>query len=285
MSWVSGTRGQCFIVKGCLNKRYPKKQIEIIVTGLERVLQMTSNLVPEEYEDKVRQAVAFYWNTLGTQATRQRGGDSDRGNRTAVTGGKQMDGFCELVRWLVAHNGMPDASILIRGGLEIPGYFRATKKWDLLVVHEGNLVAAVEFKSQAGPSFGNNFNNRTEEALGSATDIWTAYREGAFGTERIKPWVGWLMFLEDCDGSQKSVGVEEPHFKVFEEFKDASYAKRYEILLRKLVLEKLYDAAVLVLSCRNQTDIGNYRELSADLSLKRFLAGLGGHIQAFLGSI
>jgi hypothetical protein len=38
----------------------------------------------------------------------------------------------------------------------------------------------MEFKSQIGPSFGNNFNNRTEEALGSATDIWAAYREGAF---------------------------------------------------------------------------------------------------------
>ncbi len=41
----------------------------------------------------------------------------------------------------------------------------ARKKWDLLVV-EGCLIAAIEFKSQVG-SFGNNYNNRTEEALGS----------------------------------------------------------------------------------------------------------------------
>jgi hypothetical protein len=27
------------------------------------------------------------------------------------------------------------------------------------------------------PSFGNNFNNRSEEAIGSASDIWIAYRE------------------------------------------------------------------------------------------------------------
>ena len=43
---------------------------------------------------------------------------------------------------------------------------------------------AVEFKSQVGPSFGNNFNNRTEEAIGNAEDIWTAYREGRFGRHR-----------------------------------------------------------------------------------------------------
>lgn len=42
------------------------------------------------------------------------------------------------------------------------------------------MIAAVELKSQVGPSFGNNCNNRTEEAIGTAHDFWTAYREGAF---------------------------------------------------------------------------------------------------------
>ncbi len=36
---------------------------------------------------------------------------------------------------------------------------------------------------------------------------------------------------------------KEPHFKVFPEFKNASYANRYEILLTKLVRERLYDSA------------------------------------------
>jgi hypothetical protein len=49
-----------------------------------------------------------------------------------------------------------------------------------VLVHQRELIAAMEFKSQIGHSFGNNFNNRTEEALGSATDIWAANREGAF---------------------------------------------------------------------------------------------------------
>ena len=62
-----------------------------------------------------------------------------------------------------------------------PGYFRATKKWDLIVVSNGALVLAMEFKSQARKSIGNNVNNRSEEAVGSAKDIWTAFREGRFG--------------------------------------------------------------------------------------------------------
>jgi hypothetical protein len=78
-------------------------------------------------------------------------------------------------------------------------------------------LAAVEFKSQRGPSFGNNFNNRTEEAMGSALDLWTAYREGAFN-KTIRPWLGYVFLLEDCEGSRRPVKVREPHFKVFPEF-------------------------------------------------------------------
>jgi hypothetical protein len=195
-----------------------------------------------------------------------------------------MDGFCQLVNWLVGWNGMPDASVHVRNSLELPGFFRPTKRWDLLVVHRGHLVAAVELKSQAGPSFGNNFNNRTEEALGTALDLWTAFREGAFGTARPRPWVGWIMLLEDCPGSTNPVGVSEPHFPALKELRDSSYAKRYELLLRKLVLEKHYDGAALLMSTRADGVSGNFREPAADLTIKRVLAGIGGHIQAFLAA-
>jgi hypothetical protein len=125
--------------------------------------------------------------------------------------------------------------------------FRPEKQWDLLVVVKNCLIAAVEFKSQVGPSFGNNYNNRTEEALGSATDIWAAYREGAFKPSQ-RPWLGYLMLLEEVPGSMRPVRAKEPHFKVFPEFRQASYAKRYEILLTKLVRDRLYDSACLLLS-------------------------------------
>lgn len=237
------------------------------------------------FEDRLSAAVAHYWKTLDRQASQQSRGDADRGRRSAVTGGKQMDLFCELINWLLRHNGLPQASIFVRQNREIPGYFRPTKDWDMLIVHQSHLVAAMEFKSQRGPSFGNNFNNRSEEALGNATDLWTAYREGAFGTERPRPWLGWVMLLEDCPGSTRPVAVSEPHFKVLKEFRGASYAKRYEILLRKLVLEKLYDAAAFLMATEKGGPKGEYAEPATDLSMKKLLASLAGHVVTYVAAI
>lgn len=237
------------------------------------------------YEKRTADAVAHYWHTLQQQSKKQSTGDTDRERRTAVTGGKQMDGFCELLEWFLIQNGLSDASIYARSNLEIPGYFRPTKSWDLLVVHDGHLVAGCEFKSQRGPSFGNNFNNRTEEALGNAVDVWTAYREGAFGVSRPAPWLGWLMLLEDCERSASPVRVAEPHFMVSENFRDTSYADRYGILLQRLVLEKQYNAAAYLLATEEGGASGKYSEPVEGLGMKPFLASLGGHVAAYLASI
>ncbi len=122
-------------------------------------------------------------------------------------------------------------------------------------------------------SFGNNYNNRTEEAIGSATDIWSAYREGAFKPS-ARPWLGYLMLLEEAPESLNPVRAREPHFKVFPEFKDASYAKRYEILLTKLVRERFYDAACFLLSNAVEGREGTYREPSAELGFQNFITSL-----------
>lgn len=233
-------------------------------------------IVSPSFMGRLRDAVSLYWNTLDEQANRQRSkgsNDSDRGWRSAVTGGKQMDGFSQLIQWWLLEHKVPESDIHRQRNLEIPGYFRPSKRWDMLVVRQKTLIAAIEFKSQRGPSFGNNLNNRTEEALGNATDLWTAYRENAFGIHR--PWLGLVMLLEDCPGSREPVGVKEPHFHVFPEFRDTSYARRYEILLRKLQLEKQYDGTALLLSSEQEGRLGNFTEPSEDLSMGRFLTDLG----------
>ena len=81
-----------------------------------------------------------------------------------------MDGFIKLLTKLVIEAGIDRSHIYYKESLELPGYFRPNKRWDFLVVVKNQLVAALETKSQVGPSFGNNFNNRTEEAMGSALD-------------------------------------------------------------------------------------------------------------------
>lgn len=236
------------------------------------------------WEARLRSAIKYFWSTRGSQALRQgtKSGARDAGNRTAVTGGKQLDGFVELVRDYLVECGIDKNSIFCNQAVELPGWFRAEKKWDLLVVVEGQLIAAMEFKSQVG-SFGNNFNNRTEESLGSATDIWTAYREGAFAPSQ-RPWLGYVMVLEEVAGSLSPVGVKEPHFPVFPEFREASYAKRYEILMTKLVRERLYDNAALLLSGRDAAGDGSYRQPSAELSFENLLTSLKARAMAISGA-
>ncbi|ETR73612.1 MAG: Type II site-specific deoxyribonuclease [Candidatus Magnetoglobus multicellularis str. Araruama] len=74
-------------------------------------------------------AVAHYWHTLTKQAAKQVSGEADRGQRSAVTGGKQMDGFCDLINWICLKNGLKDADICLSGKtkLTIPGFFRHTQ--------------------------------------------------------------------------------------------------------------------------------------------------------------
>ena len=145
-----------------------------------------------ELRKHVPDAVRFYWQTRFRQLQKQRAaGGSDQGLRSAVTGGAQMDGFIKLLTQLVIEAGIDRAHIHYQDSLELPGYFRPNKKWDFIVVVKGQLVAALEAKSQVGPSFGNNFNNRTEEAMGSALDLWTAFREKAFGS-KVRPWIGYM---------------------------------------------------------------------------------------------
>src|SRR5260370_23704982 len=83
-----------------------------------------------------------------------------------------------------------------------------------------------------------------------------------------------MKLLEDAPASMPAVKAREPHFKVFSEFKDASYGKRYEILLTKLVRERLYDSACFLLSNAKTGTHGDCREPAPELTFEKFLASL-----------
>jgi hypothetical protein len=223
-------------------------------------------------------AVAHYWNTRVGQRNKQKmTGKVDQGLRSATTGGAQMDGFIDLFMELITDFGIPANYVFKEKSVELPGFFRSTKKWDLIVVREETLLVAIEAKSQVGPSFGNNLNNRAEEAVGSAIDIWTAYREGAYLTSP-QPFLGYFFMLEDCMASNRTVKVKEPHFKVFPEFKVASYLRRYEIFCRKLVLERHYTAAAFIASQADEGTQGHFSTPAEDLSIERFVKVLIAHL-------
>ena len=128
--------------------------------------------INSQLERGLRAAIRRFWTTRMHQAEKRGSatGTKDAGSRAAVTGGAQMDGFITLVRDLLLEGGLPHAQVFCERALGLPGWYRPEKKWDLLTVADKRLLAGVEFKSQAG-SLGNNYNNRAEEAIGSATDL------------------------------------------------------------------------------------------------------------------
>lgn len=229
-----------------------------------------------DYEKKAKKAVKTFWETRLN--AKEKGKNADKGERSAVTSGKNLDGFIELMIDIIHANGLPGTKIMLeKKVLTLPGFFRPTKLWDVLAFHKGQLIIALEFKSHVGPSFGNNANNRCEEALGTAIDFWTAFKEGSFG-DIDRPFVGYLTVLEDAEKSRLPIMVKEPHYQVFPAFKDSSYATRYDILCKRLMDESLYTAATMLFSPREAAKNGSFTCISNRSGLKHFISKLAAHV-------
>jgi len=228
--------------------------------------------------ERLQEAVQAFWARRTGALQRQiDSGKVDVGSRGAVTAGGHMSAIEALVVDLLEEIGLDRLDCKTKVGLELPGYYRPEKRWDLLVVSRGQLVTAIEFKLQVGPSFGNNYNNRVEEAIGNATDIWTAFREGRLGT--FRPFLGYFFLLENTAKVHTPLSAKEPYFTVDPAFRSASYSQRYSILCQRLVLERLYDDASLTLATKSdQTTVSHP---NPDLSFVRFAAQLQGHAMGF----
>lgn len=227
-----------------------------------------------ELLDSLVRASKFYWKTRKQQATRQKQkGKRDAGTRGQVTGGKHLDGFANLIRDIGRSAGYDDSEIFFNTAVPIPGYYRPQKNWDVVFLRNGRLIAAVELKSQSG-SFGNNFNNRSEEVVGISRDFWIAYREKAFGVGEA-PWLGYFFFLEDSDSSSKPVALAESPLPPMAIFKDASYQRRYEILCERLMLERDFNATALLISRKEDASV---RDGGPNVTALAFLKSLYAHL-------
>lgn len=224
-------------------------------------------------DQKFEQAVRSYWSVRKAQAEKKLvAGRTDAGTRGEVTGGAHLDAMAHLIEEVFVGAGFKRESIRRSASVELPGFYRPTKKWDLLVIEDDVLVAAIEFKSQVGPSFGNNFNNRVEESLGNAVDIWRAYEAGSFGS--VRPWIGYVFFLEEHPKSTTPVRVSKSLFPTDPIFDNTSYKDRYQILCQRLLRERLYDAACFVTSSADpETPI---HQPSDELSFASFRAAILG---------
>ena len=242
------------------------------------------------YETRVAEAVKNFWKVRETDGVRS---------------GKTLDAFVKLLTWIVHKNGLPDAVVITGKQAQLPGFFRPTKSWDIVIMNQDTLIAAIELKSIAD-SFGKNANNRNEEALGSGIDIKEAFEENAIeGLTRL--FTGYLILVEDCPETRANVKIQMKYFRAMEEFmanpesrnqryvKDenglfpsidgVSYMKRFDILCRRLMQKKLYTAASVIKSPRAAIDDGTYSDVSRDTGIKAFLASLASHVETIAAII
>jgi len=234
--------------------------------------------MPDSLNQEVSEAVAYYWSKLSDQRERQRDSElATRGRRAEVLGGKQMDGFASLCEDLLVDAGLPQDSVLHEHDATLPGYYRATKRWDMAVVHDDTLLAVIEFKSITS-SFGNNLNNRSEEAIGSPTDLYTAYEEGAYDTSP-RSWLGYLMLMADNEASRNVPRLREVNFDVDDEFEDATYVDRMELLCLRMVRQRRVNESAFLLSSRTRGLDGEYWEPNEELQVERFVRSLASYVR------
>jgi hypothetical protein len=232
-------------------------------------------------ERRFMEAIASFWQARSrNRAEQQQRGVIDQGNRAEVTGGTQLGALELLIADLLAESGLNKLDIRTRTRLEIPGYFRSEKKWDLLVVTRARganrLVLAIELKSMAG-STGKNLNNRAEEIIGNAVDFWIAQRENLFGHGVPRPFLGFLVLVEDLKEVNRPIRAAEPYFYVDSTFRHKTYAERWNILCQRLVSENLYTAACCEMISREPS----HRSIDPRTSFQAFAAAIEGHAVTF----
>ncbi len=188
-----------------------------------------------------------------------------------------MDGFTRLLKRIICAAGIDENCVQVTSPPGLPGFYRPSKKWDLIVVKDHKLIAAIEVKSHIGPSFGNNFNNRVEEAIGNAIDLRKAIEAGTISKPHDS-FLGYLIVVEECISSTRPIKVKLPYFDISPEFENASYIKRYELFCKKLVKTGLYSAAALLTTDRITGPEGKFREPDPELAFDVFVQKLKNHL-------
>ena len=229
------------------------------------------------YDEQVKAAVASYWNVRQTQAKQSRDlGVVNTGQRAEVTAGQHMNALELLLVEVLVDAGIPVHMLEVRTR-PVPGYFRRDKSWDIVVTVSDRVLAIIELKSIVGPEPGKNFNNRTDEALGQAMDVWKAVERGIIDTP-LRPWLGYFMLIEDNDAWNRQSAPRRPVWPADPAFDGASAAERAAIFFDRMVRERLLDAACLVLA--RKTD-GNVRCPRETLSFQAFAAAMFGRCLQF----
>lgn len=130
----------------------------------------------------------------------------------------------------------------------VAGHFRVAKAWDIVCRDPGGAPRiCVEFKSQVD-SYGNNENNRYEEALGSGLDVRAKH-----GADTV---LGFVFVICDEPATRSITRPRLPDLDPA--FENTSHVDRRRVFSERIVEYKLngaslYDAAALLLVRRDGT--------------------------------
>ncbi len=205
-------------------------------------------------------------------------GVTDVGNRAQITAGTHMNTISELIVEDLIASGISKRSLFYnKKDSEIPGWFRATKQWDILAFDKDQLVAAIELKSISS-SYGNNMNNRTEEALGEAIDAKFSMNRGLLN--RVTPPIlAYAMIVKKDETSQAICKKPSSHHFSYDPiFEDTSYLDRFSILCQRLRREEIFGAVWFVVVDPVARTV---EEPVPELSYERFLSEIKGRVEAF----
>jgi Restriction endonuclease XhoI len=193
---------------------------------------------------RVDRALRSWHDSRVQQEARSRsGGKAQEGSRAAVTGGKHLDGIVQVVTHELESTGAPGLTYLTGRKATLPGFYRAAKAWDLLVLQNEQPVLCVEFKSMKG-SVSNNLNNRADEVFGVAEDMRQAELHGIVPKTMRRAYVFVLNLDEESTGVPDIPDV--PIGKMDKEFLGASYVERAGIMCERMWRVGLYHLAWMV---------------------------------------
>jgi Restriction endonuclease XhoI len=219
--------------------------------------------------EKSVQAALDGWITarIEQKARSTAGGSAQQGNRAAVVGGKHLDGVNALIADRIMDIAGPGLEFRVNRAATLPGFYRPTKSWDLVVVRAGTPVLAVEYKSMVG-SEGKNLNNRADEIFGMAEDLRQAEIHGLLPKNMKRAYVfimGITSKSTEPVGAKTQIGTVDPIFD------GASYLERAALMCERMRETGLFN---LVWMIGVDETTRKYREPRPSVGWNRFEADL-----------
>jgi Restriction endonuclease XhoI len=194
-------------------------------------------------EKNVRDALNTWVTAREEQLARSTaGGRAQQGNRAAVVGAKHLDGINDLISRTIEIFAGPGLEFRAGRAATLPGYYRASKNWDLVVVRDGVPVLAIEYKSMVG-SEGKNLNNRADEIFGMAEDVRQAEAHGLLPRDMKRAYVFIMGITPESTnpvGASTRIGTLDPVFE------GASYLDRAAIMCERMRETGLFDLVWMI---------------------------------------